>query len=137
MSFFFHLQPASLLLLSPPLCSADAAMEGQPGHLLLAEPPHALRPTSSTALYPLRWSLLAPPRAQKTTAGRHLAVAVASSLQSPRAYLLRALALQEPPRPVPLALSLFPRSDAPERRRHLLTVERIAPVLLRSTQPLQ
>ena len=34
---------------SPPLFSAVAAVEGQPGHLLLALAAHASRPTSSTA----------------------------------------------------------------------------------------
>ena len=58
---------------------------------------------------------------------------------TPEPYLSRALALQEPPQTVPLVLLPFPQPQTPERRtelrRHLLTVELIAPVLLRSTQP--
>ena len=81
----FHLQPASLLSLSPPLFCAAATRgpAGRPPPACAGRPcvaPDLLhRPCLSAG------ALLSLPRAPETTAGRHIFVAVASSDRVPAA----------------------------------------------------
>ena len=98
--------------MSPPLFSAVAAVEGQPGHLLLAEPPHASRCTSSTARCPRACALLSVPRAQN----RPRPPPWRARDRARRSLLSRAAALQVPQLANPSVLLLFPHSDTSERR---------------------
>ena len=79
--FFFHLSPS--LLHRRRHSSAPPAAEEAAGHLLLRPPPHAVpqRPPGPTS--PRAGALLPSPRHPDELRGRHLAVAVASSMQCP------------------------------------------------------
>ena len=119
----FHLLPASLLSLSPPLFSAATAVQrcrcsgpaGRPPPACASRPrvaPDRLhRPCLSAG------ALLSLPRAPETTAGRHIFVAVASSDRVPAAPSFVRIRTGGSPRPIPLTIVLFPRPQTPEHLR--------------------
>ena len=116
-SLFPFLQLACLLLLPPPLFSADLAVEGQPGHLLLRAGTHASLPTFSTARC---LALVLSPLCHAPTPSPAAATSPSwwrARCRDRRSLLARARALQVPQHSIPPALSLAPHSDAPEHRR--------------------
>src|SRR6185312_11410384 len=115
----FSPSSSSFALFSPPLCRAPPARRGEPPpratSCLLA---HASLRSFPTALCHRAVPLLALPRAP---AEPRAARAAATSpprwrarCRGRRSLLARARALQEPPRSIPLILSLAPRSHTPE-----------------------
>jgi len=114
---FPFLLPACLLCFTaPPVSAARPPWRASPGHLLPGSF-HASRLSIPPPSFPRAGDLSL----------RHAARTACAAATSPspwpgqdrarRLLLARARALQEPQKPIPLALSLVPRSYAPERRR--------------------
>jgi len=108
----------------PPACSpassdrrqsgAAAAAQGRSGHLLLLSFP-TRRARALTAAIASCCVLSSPCHApQRPPTAATLPSPWRARDRAPEPYLLHASALQEPPRPVPLTLSPFPRPQTPE-----------------------
>ena len=126
---------------SLPLCfTAAGTVQRRPpprraaGHLLLRPPPHAAPPRPSGPTSPRAGALLPSPRHPDELRGRHLAVAVDSSLQSLSSPTLARLSTRSNPvslSPPCLARSLprTPRTSPPSARTPASSKLTIAPHL--------